>query len=302
MFFNRRKSTAPADEILVSENRVFLRFGVSGTSASPAVISLAEPVSFNTADCTLAYTRHGQAHQIETFANANSARAALDNLWAAVTEHVQRRQRTRRIGIRFGLAAGAVVLFSLFIASIGTPAMPAGGLTPLPVDASLGGAKQAHAAPVQETDNSKRLALAGFAPGEKPMDFAIKIGAGEPTVWVFADPKCAACRQLEPMLDALSKDYTIAVFPVAFQPGSQQIAQRVMCAADRAQAWKLALQDKLTGGSDSCAAATGVDKLTALFVSQGMSGTPSIVAKDGRVRNSVGSLEELKAWLAASKA
>jgi thiol:disulfide interchange protein DsbC len=68
---------------------------------------------------------------------------------------------------------------------------------------------------------------------------AIKFGSGSRRLYVFSDPDCPYCRQLEGNLTKLT-DVTVYLFPfplAQLHPNAPGVAESIWCQTDRAQAW-----------------------------------------------------------------
>ena len=68
---------------------------------------------------------------------------------------------------------------------------------------------------------------------------AIKFGNGPDKIYVFSDPDCPYCRQLEREFDKL-QGVTVYIFPfplVSLHPNAANISESIWCSNDRAAAW-----------------------------------------------------------------
>ncbi|EFL91152.1 conjugative transfer protein [Candidatus Regiella insecticola LSR1] len=107
------------------------------------------------------------------------------------------------------------------------------------------------------------------------------------TLYVFSDPLCQHCRDLEPTLAAMGKNVNIDVFPVTLIGKNQTAAQviPVLCAPPEKQRalWKALLADNSPAQAPSCdigeKALAVNDKA---FAAYGFPGTPQLIADDGR--------------------
>jgi thiol:disulfide interchange protein DsbC len=135
-----------------------------------------------------------------------------------------------------------------------------------------------------------------------PLTDAIKDvrGRGSRALAIFSDPDCPHCRRLEAELKDLS-DVTIYTFlmPIAsLHPEARANAIAVWCATDRLNAWHaLMTRDQLPPHVDC---AHPVDRNIALAERLGVTGTPTLVAADGRVLPGAASAEHVQAWLSHS--
>ncbi|HHD7482037.1 TPA: thioredoxin fold domain-containing protein [Klebsiella oxytoca] len=137
--------------------------------------------------------------------------------------------------------------------------------------------------------------------------FTVPLSSGhERTLYVFADPQCPHCQDLEPLIEALSTHYNVEIFPVTYVGGeksSQQIQPVLYLDKDkRAVAWKklfsiddgmLTIGKKESGGETKAAPAQRDDKRWKVagealaindvaFRQYRIPGTPWVIADDGR--------------------
>lgn len=131
------------------------------------------------------------------------------------------------------------------------------------------------------------------APSLSSADQAITFGPGhldpKRTVYVFSDPNCPACRHFEREIGQLTRQgLDVALFPVAFRPGSSELVRDVMCAPDRAAAWAKAARGEAIAPAD-CPQGRQIALLNnALFSGARMSKTPTIVLpNDQRIEGAV---------------
>ena len=126
------------------------------------------------------------------------------------------------------------------------------------------------------------------------------IVSGDPKglpVAIFTDPNCPYCKKLESELkDAKGiKVYTF-LFPLeAIHPTARAHAESIWCAKNKHEA----LLDVMLGGKTlpkgTCS--TPVDANEALARKLGISGTPTMIAADGRKFAGVKTAADLKTWL-----
>lgn len=125
-------------------------------------------------------------------------------------------------------------------------------------------------------------------------------GTGRRLLYVFADPECGYCKQLEKTLATL-RDATIVTIPVALlSPVSAAKASTVLCAADPSSAWRHMMVEggdaQLSDRSgDRCMSA--VEANTELARRVRVRGTPLMVAADGRRLPGARPVAEIAAWL-----
>jgi thiol:disulfide interchange protein DsbC len=135
-----------------------------------------------------------------------------------------------------------------------------------------------------------------------PLADAIKDvrGRGSRALAIFSDPDCPHCRRLEAELKGLS-DVTIHTFlmPIAsLHPQARAKAVAVWCAKDRLAAWQALMTRDQPPPAADCA--HPVDRNVALAERVGVTGTPTLVAADGRVLPGAASAEQIQAWLSRS--
>jgi thiol:disulfide interchange protein DsbC len=130
------------------------------------------------------------------------------------------------------------------------------------------------------------------------LNLAIKTvrGTGVQRLAVFSDPQCGYCKRLEPELVKLT-DVTIYTFPYPILGDvSQQLTNNVLCARDQQQAWSNAI----TKGTMPVQRACGkkFEQLLELGKSIGITGTPTLIAGDGRMLSGAHSAQDIQGWLA----
>lgn len=144
------------------------------------------------------------------------------------------------------------------------------------------------------------------APPPPPLDYATlsqtavdlqQGNAGE--VILFSDPQCPYCVALEQRLAAGElKGYRVRLIFAPLLPGSEQIAQQLLCQPDPGRAYR---QLMLTGVRPP--ACTG-GNLTAHFAAvqaAGITGTPSLLAPTGAVQRGLPAPGALRAWVTAEQ-
>lgn len=112
---------------------------------------------------------------------------------------------------------------------------------------------------------------------------AIRMGTGKRKVFVFSDPDCPYCRQLQGELGKL-QDVSVFVLPLplaSLHPNAATIAENIWCAADRAAAWNAYLLRGQKPVDRKCS--NPLDRNAALATKYRVLGTPAIVFEDGSV-------------------
>ena len=120
-------------------------------------------------------------------------------------------------------------------------------------------------------------------------------GKGERVLYLFTDPHCPYCRQLEPELVKVP-NLRIYNFMVPFQ--DQALPLRIWCATDRLAAWRSAVSDTLDGQGAPAQCADPLDRNLALASKLGVQGTPTLFFADGSRETGLISANEIEAHLA----
>jgi thiol:disulfide interchange protein DsbC len=141
-----------------------------------------------------------------------------------------------------------------------------------------------------------------------PLNDAIREvrGTGARVLAIFSDPDCPYCRRLEAEIKGLT-DVTLYTFlmPIAsLHPDARGSAIAVWCAPDPVAAWHALMGRKEAGSRNSSSPGCPhpIDRNVALGERLGISGTPTLIAADGRVLAGSASLEQIEAWLGRASA
>ncbi len=119
-------------------------------------------------------------------------------------------------------------------------------------------------------------------------------------VAIFTDPECPYCRRLEQELTKVTgvKVYTFLFPLVQIHPRARAEAMAIWCSKDRFKT----LRDIMVTGvplnhikSNVCK--TPIDKNLKLAASLGITGTPTLIARDGRKHAGVMRADQLMRWL-----
>lgn len=135
---------------------------------------------------------------------------------------------------------------------------------------------------------------------ELPLKDAIKEvrGNGQRKLVVFSDPDCPFCKKLEPDL-ALLNNITIYtfLFPIeGLHPDAPRKAKSIWCSNDRLAAWHdYMLNNKLPTANTDCP--NPVDQNVLLGQKLGITGTPTLIAEDGRTLRGAASADQIENWL-----
>lgn len=131
---------------------------------------------------------------------------------------------------------------------------------------------------------------------------AIAFGNGPRKVYVFSDPDCPYCRQLENELDKV-KDVTVLMFPypiASLHPEATRIAKNIWCSKDKATAWKQYLLGNKKPAAGECD--NPIDRNLAVGQKFQINGTPTLVFEDGTLVGGAIPAERIEAQLATATA
>ena len=136
-----------------------------------------------------------------------------------------------------------------------------------------------------------------------PLENSIRFinGKGERVLAVFSDPDCPYCKKVEAELAKLA-NVTIYLFPFPLQslhPNAVAKSTAIWCAKDRAQAWRDALTGGKLVGKGDCENPIAAN--VALAERLGINGTPTLIARDGRLLPGAASADRISAWLDAGR-
>lgn len=110
---------------------------------------------------------------------------------------------------------------------------------------------------------------------------AIKMGKGSRKLYVFSDPDCPYCRQLQGELGKL-KDVELYIFPyplVGLHPQAKQVAESIWCQAKQADAWNNYLLKNAAPPVKECD--TPIARNLAFGEKHQIFGTPALIFPDG---------------------
>ncbi|EBL6422106.1 hypothetical protein AH050_23140 [Salmonella enterica subsp. enterica serovar Give] len=160
--------------------------------------------------------------------------------------------------------------------------------------------KPAPAAPsIQVTpDDSRVIRAASLKKATDSGRYTINLSGGRArTIYVFSDPLCPRCREIEPTLEALTRDYNVVIFPVTLvgKQSTTEAVAPVLCAAPqkRAQLWQSLFKANgvlflSPAETDTPAQVSCTDGEHALAINDRafdyyqLPGTPQLIADDGR--------------------
>lgn len=142
-----------------------------------------------------------------------------------------------------------------------------------------------------------------FAFSKLPLHQSIKVvkGKGERKFAVFTDPDCPYCHTLEKELTGLD-NYTayIFMFPIdELHPASKDKAVSIWCAANQPEAWSKWMVGKEMPTRKDCN--NPIDANVAFAHENGIEGTPTLIAADGRMMPGAAKKAQIDAWLNGAK-
>ncbi|MGO3579663.1 DsbC family protein [Pseudomonas helleri] len=124
-------------------------------------------------------------------------------------------------------------------------------------------------------------------------------GDGSRKIYLFTDPDCPYCHDLENKIFTQLDNVTIYtfMFPIeSLHPQAKAKAESIWCLpeADRALAWDNMMRGVMPAPM-KCA--NPIDRNIGLAESLGVNGTPTMFSEDGRKMPGLGTVERLESWL-----
>ena len=122
-----------------------------------------------------------------------------------------------------------------------------------------------------------------FDPADLHESDAIQVGSGARRIFVFSDPDCPFCRQLQGELGKL-QNVSVYMLPLpltSLHPNAASLSEHIWCAGDRAAAWNGYLLRGVKPAEKNCA--NPLQRNAALAAKYRVLGTPAIVFEDGSV-------------------
>jgi len=288
------------DTIRPYGHALYLQFASTGESRSASTLQLDQGITVSKDGASVVGRYHlgDSSFVIENFSSENLAANALSMIQASMQRFAKRQRWTTTVkgAVRWGLAPVIAAMFALALNAAATrslvsnaPATPYGANGPLPAPMSLPAPVAAAPVPTEAAQPPVAEVAKGMGDAIKDGRLSVQLSTGpKGTLYVFSDPSCPHCQDFERELDTLGKSYTVQVLPVdvvGHALSTSRIGQMLcMPAADRAAAWKKLIAGAGLSGSKQCAdgAAAGVAN-DRIFAALGLSGTPTVVAADGRI-------------------
>lgn len=130
---------------------------------------------------------------------------------------------------------------------------------------------------------------------------AIKFGSGKNKLYVFSDPDCPYCKQLENDLSRL-QDTQVFVFPyplTTIHPNARVIAESIWCSPNKQAAWKDYLLEDKKPKFATCD--NPISRNLVFGEEHQIQGTPALIFEDGTVIPGAIPLARIEAQIAAAK-
>lgn len=142
-----------------------------------------------------------------------------------------------------------------------------------------------------------------------PMDTVIKLSKpGAPKMAVFYDPDCPWCRKLH---QQLSEQQEIEVYTVLYpveglHPEAKRKSAEILCAPNPREALNRMTEGKSLSSKPTQAcmdkALESLEGVVTFARDNGIQGTPTLIAEDGRVRAGFMPFDQIKSWLLSPNA
>ena len=130
---------------------------------------------------------------------------------------------------------------------------------------------------------------------------AIKIGNGSRKLYVFSDPDCPFCHQLEDELVRV-KDVTIYVFEFPLEslhPNARKMAENIWCSKDKGQAWRDYLRNNTQPADAKCD--NPIARNIEIAQKFQILGTPALIFEDGTLVPGAIPADRIEGQLAAAR-
>lgn len=157
---------------------------------------------------------------------------------------------------------------------------------------------------LQARPNAELSAL--LKKGAATNDYSVRIGESDHPkrfFYVFSDPLCPHCRNIEPVLEKMADDYVIDIFPVS-KIGSERskpIVEGVLCSKpeDRGNLWKGVIYGHSEISSPCPNGNIALTNNNETYSRFSFIGTPTVIRSDGAVFPLTKKLNEanLNSWL-----
>ncbi|MEJ8837709.1 thioredoxin fold domain-containing protein [Ramlibacter sp. AN1133] len=197
---------------------------------------------------------------------------------------------SRAFGLKPILVGVAAAVAMLVIAAPRAPAVPVAPTvsTQAPVGNAGPAASAATTMPASVQITADEAKLVGGLPG-------VKLAGTGPIYYVFSDPNCPYCRELEKAI-TMVPGFQPVILPLGYKPGSREISAGVLCSADPAKEWAKAI----AGASVAKPCDKGlqqVDSNMKAFEQLRLTSTPTMITPKGVLVSGAASPDELRTVL-----
>lgn len=124
-------------------------------------------------------------------------------------------------------------------------------------------------------------------------------GDGSRQLVVFSDPNCPYCQRLEKEIAKLNNVTVYTFLYPVLGDDSKTLSIATWCAPDKSTAWADLMQRQIRPVLTACV--TPINDNTVLGAKLGVTGTPTLIAADGRVLAGAASAEKIDEWLSEAK-
>ncbi|GAB6071498.1 DsbC family protein [Thiomicrorhabdus hydrogeniphila] len=140
--------------------------------------------------------------------------------------------------------------------------------------------------------------LSTYSYSDLPFKDAVKVvkGDGSREFAVFSDPTCPYCKKLEKELVKLD-NYTMYVFPSAFHASGRTMMGRILCEKDPGKAWVDWMAKGIEPNSKGQCHTDKIQRALSLANKIGVSGTPALLSKTGKIAPGYVPAPQLNLWL-----
>lgn len=240
-------------------------------------------------------------HKSRTIYTANSNQEAALCL-SAINEALSRRNKRHKNSLLYVTTIIATIVITLMISSLARynnapTVQKAINQTQEPLQPSpVAKATKTENLATKSSDNALQLRAQSLAKAAGTHRYTVTLSSGhERSIYVFADPECPHCREMEPVLNQLATHYNVVIFPVSVIGGQQSLTEvsGLLCIDDkeRSAIWS-SLIDKTDIGMapgentpmpTACAEGEHATQINnKAFGYYQLLGTPTLLADDGR--------------------
>ena len=279
------------------EQSLYIYFGASGNRGNICLLRMAG-LSLQQSGTTITARYDDCMTQevlVEDFANEKMASSAFAQLQHSVIRYVTQRRFVSVVKavVKWILGPFLLVMLVMMLNLLTTragsgvaPSVLSGISPPLVAIPGTAGTPVPPGAPAPAPVASARELSRAMSDGVKSGKFSVQLSKGSKgTLYVFSDPSCPHCQDLEPELKALASDYTIEIFPVSVIGGavSAQRVSRLLCTRPekRIEAWRSAVDGNDPASAVCDAGSAAVAANNQFFHVMRFVGTPTLINQAG---------------------